>query len=126
MRDDQLYSIIISDLGNYLEPAFLQPRVYVYNEDGTIKESNNGTPCGRYANSLDYENGQNGIRDNPIYHFSTPVHTYQSMNDAQKVVANEVKRFLNHRPMCCMWHNGTADQDCQFSGLHMHIVMHSS
>lgn len=86
VRDDQLYSVVISDLGNYLEPAFLQPRVYVYNDDGTIKESNNGTPIGRYANSLDYENGQNGIRDNPIYHFFNPSTNVSDKNDAQKIV----------------------------------------
>lgn len=48
------------------------------------------------------------------------------MNDAQKIVANEVKRFLNFRPMTCMWHNGTVDQGCEFHGLHLHVVMQSA
>lgn len=100
--------------------------MYIYNEDGSIKESNSGTPCGRFANSLDFENGHNGIRDNPIYHFSTPVHTYNVMNDAQKIVTNEIKRFLNNRPMAAMWHNGNSDKDCQFHGLNLHVVMHSA
>lgn len=117
VRDDQLYSIVIGDLGYYLEPSLIQLRIHCYNGDGSLKDNNAGTPIGRYANALDYENGSNGIRDLPVYHFVTPAHTYNLMNDHQKIVSNEAKSFLNMRPMCAMWHNVSSDQECQFHGL---------
>lgn len=122
-KTDTFYSVVIGNLGEYVQPNFIQTRIYKNDENGNIKKTSKGTPLGRYADSTDYHNSTNGIRDLPVYSFATPADIYSSMTDDQQQACNAIKRFCNKFPTAFIWHNGLADKACQFNGLHIHLIM---
>lgn len=114
--------MVISDVKNYIQPDFIQAKLFQYDDKNEIKLAKGGAPLSRYATSDDYTGTPLGIREKPVVQFSTPLDIYSSLTEEQKQLTNEIKTFCNTKPSVFIWHNGTADKSCQFHGLHIHIV----
>lgn len=78
-REGEFYSIIISDLKDFVQPDFIQSKVYLYDENNEIKLAKCGAPMSRYALSDDYLNTPLGIREKPVLQFATPLDIYSTL-----------------------------------------------
>lgn len=123
MGSGETYSIVISNLGSYIQPDFLQNRIYTLSKEGVPKTSSAGFPFAVYATANDFTS-EAGIYSRPSIAVATPRPIYDELTEAQKDATNIVKTFCNNRPFALFfWHHGGADDACKFHGLHIHLVI---
>lgn len=58
----------------------------------------------------------------PTNHFATPLDTYNKLTDEGREIVDSIKYFANNFPTSFIWHDGVADDECQFHGLHVHMI----
>lgn len=125
MKQADCYSVVISNLQQFVQPDTIQNKLYQLDEStGLPKVTSSGSPYSRYAKPEDFQK-ENGIYKTPTYMLATPLQEYQSLCDPQKDVNNAIKTFCNRRPMAFFWHHGGAYSQCKFHGLHIHLVVQS-
>ena len=119
-KDSDFFSVVISNLDNKISIDSIQPRVYIQDDQGRIRKTTGGAPMARYANVDDYEQG---ICSKPVMQYATPYEIYNGVSREQKMTADSIKNTLNHFPGAVWWHDGKADDNCKFHGLHMHAII---
>jgi len=115
-------SVIIGSLRDLIPQDTIQAKVYKLKKNGQIDTLPSGCPMSVYATPDHYATD---IRQFPVEKFCTPLEVYRELNDHQKRAVDEVKKFLNSAPCAAFWHNGDDDQNCQYNGLHMHILVYT-
>lgn len=124
MNSGETYSIVISNLGHYLQPDAIQNRIYTLDKEGNPMTSSAGFPFATYA-TANHFTGEQGIFATPTLAFATPRNIYEQLADGPKDVTNILKTFVNGSPCAFFWHHGGVDDSCKFHGLHIHPVVKS-
>lgn len=113
---------MISSLGSYVQPDFLQNRVYTLTKEGLPKTSSGGFPFATYA-TANHFTSEEGIYSHPSISISTPRSVYDQLTEAQKDATNIIKTFCNNRPCSFFWHHCGVDDSCKFHRLYIHLVV---
>ena len=66
-----------------------------------------------------------GISLYTTHNFATQIERYNELSEDQKIIVDSIKQICNTFPTAFFWHNGHADDQCQFIGLHIHLLIGS-
>ena len=99
----------------------IQAKVYKQHaKTGKMEFLPSGCPMSMYASPDMYEKD---IRQYPVEKFMTPQDKYNYLKDHQKRACDSIKKFVNSLPCSYFWHNGETDDNCEFNGLHIHLLV---
>ena len=52
------------------------------------------------------------------HNFATHIERYNELSEDPKIIVDSIKQICKTFPCAFFWHNGHADDKCQFIGLH--------
>ena len=121
-RDEDWYSVVISRLDDWnIGPHMILNKVYMEDEEGQYQETNSaGIYKSVYATEQMFVDG---IYKKPMHNLSTTLEVYNSLSVEQKEIIDGIKSIANNFPSAFFWHDGKADDGCQFIGLHVHLLV---
>ena len=90
-------------------------------QDGFQQTQSGGYMC-RDAEIQDFTEG---ITFHTTHNFATLIERYNELSEDQKIIVDSIKQICNTFPCAFFWHNGHADDKCQFTGLHIHLLLGS-
>ena len=114
---DNWYSVVISNLDDKLEVQDIHSKIYTEvegSEEGFQQTKTGGYIC-KYAEIEDYKEGISLHQ----------IKRYNELTEDQKIIVDSIKQISNTFPTAFFWHNGNADDKCQFIGLHIHLLVGS-
>lgn len=116
--EDQWYCVVISDLENDIRLESIQNKVFVKTDDGYQKGEGNSF----YSTYATIDIYKEGIELFPTHSFITPENEYHTLTEKGTDIVNNINYFCNNFPCAVIWHDGTQHKNCQFHGLHIHLI----
>lgn len=120
---DNWYSLVISKIDGKVQVQDIQNKIFTEkeNEEG-FQQTQSGAYMSKYAELEDY---REGIALHTTHNFATQIDRYNELSEDQKIIVDSIKQISNTFPTAFFWHNGHADTQCQFIGLHIHMLVGS-
>ena len=69
------------------------------------------------------EFGEYGLVNRLVTDWTTQKENFSNMTQAGKKALNSLKKFMNNNQTIAFWHNGEIDDECEYNGFHMHLVV---
>lgn len=120
---DNWFSVVISNIEDKIQLQDVQNKIYEICEGGDgFQKTQSGNYLNKYAQVEEYNEG---ISLHPTHNFATQLERYNELSEEQKIIIDSIKQICNTFPCAFFWHNGNAEDKCQFIGLHIHLLLGS-